>query len=123
MCQGSLNLKLNNAIAETSREIVIKYDLLLNMNLIYNLGKIRAMRLWAWPKKVSFKTVESEFQTRVWNIIGFTLPFIQIFFKRWVNNKLKLYESFLLHIFCYIIYYTIIPSLPKNFDIMVTTNP
>ena len=45
MCQGSLNLKLNNAIAETSREIVIKYDLLLNMNLIYNLGKIRAMRL------------------------------------------------------------------------------
>ena len=40
------------AIAENSREIIIKYDLLLNMNLTSNLGEFRAMRLWVWLSKV-----------------------------------------------------------------------
>ena len=36
---------VHSAIVETSRETVIKYDLLLNMNLISNLGNIRVIRL------------------------------------------------------------------------------
>ena len=43
MWQGSLHSKLN--IAEMSRESVIKYGLLLNMNLISNLKKSRAIQL------------------------------------------------------------------------------
>ena len=93
------------------------------MNLISNLGKFRAIQLWVWPSKVSFTKVvpaESEFQIRFWNIFDFTLSFFQALFKRWVNNKLKLDESSLLHIFYYILQYTIIPSLTKCFEMMVT---
>ena len=125
------------AFVETSREIIIKYDLLLNIHLASNLGKFRVIRLWVWPSKVSFTTVvlvesliydsrparkshlrqsscskisfttvvllEIEFQRRFWNIFYFTLSFFQALLKRWVNNKLKLNESSLLHIFYYIL--------------------
>ena len=110
------------AIAETSREIVTKYDSLLNMNLISNLGKFRAIQLWVWPSKVSFTTVvptEKEFQRRFQNIFDFTLLFFQALLKRRKNNKLKLDESSLLRVFYYILQYTIIPSLTERFEIMV----
>ena len=91
-----------------SREIVIKYNLLLNMNLIFNLGNFRAIRLWIWPGKVSFTTVvltRSKFQRRFRNVFDFTLSFFQSFSKRWVN------ESSLLHVFYYILLcYTIVHS-------------
>ena len=57
-----------------------------------------------------------EFQRRFLNIFEFSLSFFQAFFKRWVNNKLKLDKSSLLHIFYYILYYTTIPSLLNRDD-------
>ena len=39
-------------------------------------------------------------------------------FKRWVNNKLKLHESSLLHIFYYILWCTVTANLTKRFDTM-----
>ena len=64
--------------------------------------------------------MESEFKRRFLNIFEFTLSFFQALFKRWVNNKPKLNYSSLLHIFYYILYYAIIPSLTKHFEIMLT---
>ena len=40
-----------------SREIAVTYDLLLNMNLISNLEKIRAGRFWVWPSKAGRKWI------------------------------------------------------------------
>ena len=105
-----------------SREIIKDY-FLLNIYLISNLGKFRAMQLWIWPSKLSFRAViliKSEFQNRFWIIFDFILSFFQSLFKRWVNNKLKLDESSLLHIFYYILYFTVILSLAKRFEMMVT---
>ena len=107
---------------QTSREI-IKHYFLLNIYLISNLGKFRAMQLWIWPSKLSFRAViliKSEFQNRFWIIFDFILSFFQSLCKRWVNNKLKLDESSLLHIFYYILYFTVILSLAKRFEMMVT---
>ena len=73
----------------------------------------------SWPK-VNFCLAESEFQRRLLNIFEFTLSFFQLLFKRWVNNKPKLDESSLLHIFYYILQYIIIPSLTKRFEMMMT---
>ena len=44
----------------------------------------------------------------------------RLFFKKWVNNKLKSNESFLLHIFHYILQYTNITNLTKRFEMIVT---
>ena len=95
--------------------------MLLNIYLISSLGKFWAIRLWVWPSKVSFTTVvlfESQFQRRFWNTFDFTLSFFQALFKRWGNNKLKLDQPSLF-MFSTILY-TIIPSLTKLFEMMVT---
>ena len=64
-----------------------------------------------------------EFQRRFLNIfekkysqIFIFFSFFQALFKRWVNNKLNLDKSSLLHIFYYILYYTTIPSLLNRDD-------
>ena len=65
------------AITETSRKIV---------------GKLRAIRPWAWPSKVSIKTIaltESEFQRRLRNIFDFNHLFFQALFKIRINNKVN----------------------------------
>ena len=49
-----------------------------------------------------------EFQRKFWNIYKFTLLLFQALFKRGINNKTKIDESSLLHIFYYILQYTII---------------
>ena len=48
-------------------------------------------------------------------------PVLQGPFKRWVNNKLIIYESSLLHIFCKIQRHTFIPNFTKRFEITVAT--
>ena len=65
------------------------------------------------------KPGESGFQRRFLNIFEFAFLFFQALFKRRVNNKSMLDESSLLHIFYYILY-TIIPSLTRRFEMMVT---
>ena len=82
-------------IVETSCETVIKCDLLLNINLISNLGKFEEYGFEFGLKKLA----ESELQRRFLNIFELSLLFFQALFKRWVNNKLKLNESSLLYIF------------------------
>ena len=81
------------------------------------LEKFQVIRLWIWLSKVSFTTVvltDSEFQRRFPKYFWF-----HTLFKRWVIKKFKLYESSLLHIFYYILEYTIISILTKCFDVMV----
>ena len=77
MCQGLLNLTLNNRnYWNVTRNCY--YDLLLNMNLISNLGKFRAIRLWVWPSKASFTTIAlagKEFQRRFQNTFDFNHSF------------------------------------------------
>ena len=89
-------------------------DLLLNMNLIPSLRKILAIYGLALEFGLP-KLSESEFQKRFLNILEFILSFFQALFKRWANNKRKLDESFLPHIIN-----TIIASLTKRFEMMVT---
>ena len=101
--QCLLNLTLNNGNYQNITQNCC--DLLLNMNLISNLGNFRAIRLWVWPSKVLITAIsltESEFQRRFQNIFGFNHIFFHALFKIWVNNKVKLQKPSLLHIFYYI---------------------
>ena len=74
---------------------------------------------YIWLSK-NFKEDFKEFQRRFRNIYKFTLLLFQALFKRGIKNKTKIDESSLLHIFYYILQYTIIPSLTKQFEVMVT---
>ena len=120
MCQCLLNLTLNNRnYWNVTRNCY--YDLLLNMNLISNLGKFRAIRLWVWPSKVSFTAIaltKEEFQRRFRNILDFNHLFFQALFKIWVTINWS-YESHLYFIFSTILKYTNMPSLTKCFEKMV----
>ena len=97
---------------ETSHEIVIKYDLLLNMNLISSLGKFRAIRLWVWPTKAGRKWISKNILKYFW-----IHPLVLRGFFQKMGKQI---ESSLLHIFYYILQYTITPSLTKRFEMMVT---
>ena len=77
------------AIAEASREIVIKYDYL----------QFRAIRLWVWPRKVYICPYQSEFRRRFPKHSWFHALILPGSFQKRVNNQFKSYESSLLHIF------------------------
>ena len=70
------------------RKIVIKYDYLQSWEISNNMSLLEFglaksdLRLFSFPK-VKFK---DDFL----DIFPFTLPVFQAFFKRWINNKLKI---------------------------------
>ena len=69
--------------------------------------------------RISNKILEKNLKKKQ-TIFEFTLSFFQALFKKWRNNKPKLDQSSLLHIFYYTLWYTIIPSLTKRFEMVVT---
>ena len=104
MRQGLLNLTSNNRNSWNVTQNCC-HDLLLNMNLIPNLGKFQAIRLWIWPSKVSFTIIalnKKKFKRRFRHTFDFNDLFFQALFKRCANNKHKLHESSLLYILYYI---------------------
>ena len=100
-----------------SSKIIIKYCYLQFREVSSNTALLKFgqtksdLRQPSWPK-VKFK---ENFHT----IFHFTLPFFQVLFKRWINNKLKfiivIFTSYFVS-YSIVLYYTI---LTKHFQIMV----
>ena len=86
-----------------SREIVIKYELLL-IKYEFNLqskeiSSNTVLRLAEQSIIYDSSPVRKWILNKILKCFDFTISFFRALFKRWVNNKYKLDESSLLHVF------------------------